>query len=181
MNFNINTSRLTMKVLIPQSASLVLDFYIKNQEHFKLWEPSHDNNFYTKSYQKIALEYEYNQILNLKFLRYYVFLNNNFNFIIGTISFNNIQKGALKSCNIGYRFDKNFCGYGFAYEAISTLIPLIFNDYQLHRIEAFIMPSNIPSLNLISKLGFLYEGICKQYAKVNGIWQDHERYSLICE
>jgi len=56
---------------------------------------------------------------------------------------------------------------------------ILFQEYHIHRVEANIMPSNLPSIHLIEKLGFSYEGLAASSIKVNGQWQDHARYSYI--
>ncbi len=46
-------------------------------------------------------------------------------------------------------------------EALLKMIDYAFTTLDLHRIEANIMPRNIPSLNLVRKLGFKEEGLAK--------------------
>ena len=53
--------------------------------------------------------------------------------------------------------------------------------YNLHRIEARIMPSNISSIKLIEKLDFHNEGLAKSSIKINGKWEDHFVYAYIEE
>ena len=43
----------------------------------------------------------------------------------------------------------------------------------LHRIEANIMPCNLPSLGVAEKCGFVREGLSRKYLKINGVWEDH--------
>ena len=65
------------------------------------------------------------------------------------------------------------------YEALAKTIDYIFSDYKLHRIEAFVMPSNKESIKLLEKLDFINEGYSYEYSKINGVWEDHLRMSLI--
>lgn len=175
----IYTDRLSLRVLDETDASMVLDFYQRNTEFFEPVEPLRTNNFYTIAFQKAALYYEYNQIASLKSLRYYVFLKEHSNKIIGTICFSNIIKGSFMSCQIGYKFDHDFQKKGYATEAIKHCITILFDHLGMHRIEANILPSNTSSINLIEKLGFHNEGIAVSSAKILGEWKDHVRYALI--
>ncbi|MBX8827890.1 GNAT family protein, partial [Ochrobactrum sp. SFR4] len=54
-----------------------------------------------------------------------------------------------------------------------------FHELRLHRLEAACIPSNLRSVRLLEKAGFLREGTLRSYLKINGIWQDHLLYSLI--
>ena len=55
----------------------------------------------------------------------------------------------------------------------------VFDEYKLHRIEAFIVPENTPSLNLVRRAGFHYEGVRKSYMHINGEYRDHEAFYIL--
>ena len=59
------------------------------------------------------------------------------------------------------------------FEMLQTSIQYGFDEYQLHRIMANFMPSNIRSKKLLNRLGFQKEGFAKSYLKIAGSWQDH--------
>lgn len=64
-------------------------------------------------------------------------------------------------------------------EALHKAIEVVFTEYDLHRVEAPVMPKNKASIKVLKKLGFREEGITKQMLKVNGVWEDHIRWSLL--
>jgi ribosomal-protein-alanine N-acetyltransferase len=64
-------------------------------------------------------------------------------------------------------------------EAVRTLIPFAFGTLRLHRLEAACIPTNAASTRLLEKLGFVREGLARQYLCINGLWQDHLLYALI--
>lgn len=173
------TDRLVMKVLNKDAAPLILAFYEDNKEQFETWEPKRSGNFYSLSYQKASLSAEYHQMTEGKLLRFWVFLKENPNEVVGSICFQNFLMGPYKSCSLGYKFSHKFCHKGFAFESINKGIDIMFNDHHLHRIEAFIMPNNYPSVKLAERLNFTFEGISYSYANINGVWSDHKRYALI--
>jgi ribosomal-protein-alanine N-acetyltransferase len=158
---------------------MVLSFYEDNSELFEPWEPKRTNTFYTLSYHKTLLTAEYNQIADGKLLRYWIFLKNQPEEIIGTVCFQNLLREPYLSCSLGYKISKNHLHQGYAAEAINRCIELMFREYRMHRIDAFIMPSNIASLKLIERLGFVYEGTSNAFARINGQWADHMHYALI--
>jgi len=50
----------------------------------------------------------------------------------------------------------------------------------MHRIGAYILPANQPSIKLVEKVGFKLEGIAKSYVQMKGKWIDHLCYAYIC-
>lgn len=173
------TDRLILKILNKDAAPLVLSFYEENHSFFEPWEPKKSANFYSIYYQKASLSAQYHQMAEGKLLRYWIFLKDNPNEIVGTFCFQNFLKEPYQCCTLGYKFSQKYTRQGYAQESISKGLELVMKDYHIHRIEAYIMPSNEPSLRLIQRLGFHNEGISYSYAKVNGSWSDHRRYSLI--
>jgi ribosomal-protein-alanine N-acetyltransferase len=51
----------------------------------------------------------------------------------------------------------------------------------LHRMEICIRPENAPSLRVVEKLGFRYEGLRRRYIHINGDWRDHYCFALVVE
>ena len=179
MLFEYETNRLRLKILDSFHAAKILDFYNENKDFFNPYEPDRPEGFYTIKYQKSLSDFEYNGFLQGKFTRFYIFKKDNPNKIIGSVSFSNIQRGAFLSANIGYKIHTDYTNKGYDYEAIKKALDIMFSDGVLHRIEAYILPSNTPSLALIDKLGFRYEGVATSYVKLHGEWADHLRYSII--
>ncbi len=173
------TERLLLKVLNKEAAPLILSFYEENAEAFEPWEPKRSANFYTLSYHKTFLTVEHNLIADGKLIRYWVFLKDHPEEIVGSICFHNILREPYYSCSLGYKFGQKHQHLGYATESINKCLEIIYNVYGMHRIDAFIMPDNISSLKLIERLGFVYEGTSMSYARINGRWADHLHYALI--
>jgi [ribosomal protein S5]-alanine N-acetyltransferase len=173
------TNRLLLRVLNKEYAAPVLSFFKDNQGEFEPWEPTKDFNFYTHAYQKASLTAEKNLIAEGKLLRYWLFRKENPEDIIGSICFQNILRDPYRSCSLGYKLSYRCRNQGYATEGLLKCIEAVFTEHSLHRIEALIMENNDPSLRLIKRLGFQYEGLAYSYAKVNGRWSDHRRYVLI--
>ena len=51
----------------------------------------------------------------------------------------------------------------------------------LHRMEICIRPENEPSLRVVEKLGFRYEGLRRRYIHINGDWRDHFCFALVTD
>jgi ribosomal-protein-alanine N-acetyltransferase len=56
-----------------------------------------------------------------------------------------------------------------------------FEELSLKRIVAYVQRSNQPSLRLLSRLGFTYEGTARSFANIQGNWIDHDQFSLIAD
>ncbi|MBB6498044.1 GNAT family N-acetyltransferase [Pedobacter cryoconitis] len=81
---------------------------------------------------------------------------------------------------IGYfLLDAASMQHGLMYEAITEIIRYGFTKMNLHRIEAFIEPSNEPSLKLIRKMSFKQEGHLKEHYFCNNTMEDSLVFSLL--
>lgn len=178
---SLQSERLLLKQLNESNAELVLDYLKANQSHFKPWIPEYGNEYYSVSHQKQLLKAYNDKTQKGEMVKFWLFEANDFNDsrIIGDISFNNIVRGALQGCHVGYRMDKNYLNQGYMTEALSKAINFMFKVHQLHRIEANIMPFNQHSIELVEKLGFTKEGFSANYLKINGRWENHLRFALL--
>ncbi len=179
MKSSYTTKRLILQTLDFNNAHKVLSFYEDNKDFFEPWESKRPSNFYTLAYHRTSLIIEEELLRKDKALRFWVFLKDNTDLIIGTVSFYNIRRNTYSSCQIGYKFDKDHVNMGYAYEAINFSMKIIKKEYNLHRLEAKIMPSNTKSIKLIKKLGFEYEELEPSSIKIMGKWEDHQIYSYI--
>ena len=73
--------------------------------------------------------------------------------------------------------DETFAGK--VLEFYSRNREILTHEKEMHRIEAYIHPQNISSINLVKSLGFISEGTAYSYVKLNGSWQDHLRFVYI--
>lgn len=173
------TPRLILKILDKSYCEEVLSFYLNNKELFERYEAARPDNFYTTDFQRACLNYEYVAAQKCANVRFWVYEASNPVKIIGTISFQNIVQSIYKSCQIGYKFDRNYHHKGYALETVINACNIIFDELNLHRIEAYTMPSNEPSKRLLINSGFEYEGLLREKALVKNRWEDHELYSLL--
>ena len=179
MQFLYETERLVLRVLDATFVDHVLLFYLENKETFEKYEAKRPENFYTANYQCRVLSHEYNAAVNRTNIRFWVYEKSNLNQIIGTVCLRDITRTIYQSCEIGYKFDERHWHHGYATESLFQMISVAFDDLRLHRIVAKIMPENIASIQLVTRLGFEYEGIARQSAMVRGVWEDHAIYSLL--
>jgi ribosomal-protein-alanine N-acetyltransferase len=173
------TTHLIIRTLDEVAAPMVLFFYQNNQAIFEPWEPIKPNKFYTLNYQSSLLAAERNMKSRSQSIRYFLFEDNNPHEIIGSINFYHIMRFPECSCKLGYKLAATAQHKGYAYEAITFLLPRIMNYYNLHRIEADIMPANKASISLIKRLNFSYEGVSRLSCEIKGNRHDHYRYAFL--
>lgn len=179
MSFQLTTDRLLLQVEDSSKAEQILAFYARNRSCFEPFEPTRPDNFYTLAYQKAAVQYEYSEIIKGKTLRYYIYLKASPDAIIGSLNFSRIEHDPFSRASLGYKIDGDHQGQGFAAEACRAAIPVMFSNYKIHRIEARVSPDNLPSIKLLERLNFRFEGLEYQSIEVMGKYRDHFRYSLI--
>lgn len=97
--------------------------------------------------------------------------------IIGTLGFNNFTK--RHRANIGYDLQADFWTQGFMTEALKTVIEYGFNELNINRIEAEVMPGNVASEKVLSKIGFKNEGLQRQWIYWNDRHYDMNMFSIL--
>ena len=60
-----------------------------------------------------------------------------------------------------------------------AVLPFVFDELRLHRLEAACLPHNEPSKAVLAKVGFHEEGLARQYLRINGQWADHLLFALL--
>jgi len=75
--------------------------------------------------------------------------------------------------------NEEFKQRGFMKEALGEVLKFGFVQMQLHRIEALIAAWNTPSLKLVSRFGFTFEGTMKEDYFYQGKYEDSNCYALL--
>lgn len=110
---------------------------------------------------------------------FYIFGASN-DMLLGGVTLSNIRRSVAQSaCTMGYWIGRPFRRQGYMGHAVRAVIPHVFTTLGLHRIEAACLPHNEPSIGLLTKCGFVYEGRARSYLCINGDWQDHMLFALI--
>ena len=142
------------------------------------WEPSWDASSCTR---RAFLRYFKNSNYLANMDRAYSFLifKTDDKTLLGGINIGNVRRGVSQSASLGYWVGEKYSRNGYMKEALKLLIPSLFVDLRLNRIEAATLEENIASKNLLKKIGFKKEGVLRKYLKINGTWRDHILYGLL--
>ncbi len=178
MLLQYETQRLILKIIGPDYARDVLQFYLDDKVLFEKYESDRCPNFYTERHQHNILQVEYGLALKLQQIRFYVFLKEKPEKIIGTICLYEVSN-LYSRAELGYKFSSKYQHKGYALEAVEKLLDIAFMDLGLHRICAHVQEDNLPSIRLLKGLGFEQEGICRDYLYLHGEWRNHIQYSLL--
>jgi ribosomal-protein-alanine N-acetyltransferase len=98
--------------------------------------------------------------------------------LAGQLNVSSIAYGSLSSATIGYWVSERFAGRGATPTAVALATDHCFFSVGLHRMEICIRPENGPSLRVVEKLGFRYEGLRRRYIHINGDWRDHFAFGM---
>lgn len=99
--------------------------------------------------------------------------------LVGGVMLANVRRGIVQAGTIGYWVGQTHARQGYMTAALRALLPFAFGGLGLHRIEAACIPTNVPSIRLLEKCGFVREGLARRYLCINGQWQDHYLYGLV--
>lgn len=81
---------------------------------------------------------------------------------------------------IGYVLNHDkYKGKGYMKEAMLPVLKYGFDSMSLHRIEALISPTNVPSLKLIKRFGFSQEGYLREHYMNDNKLDDSIIFSLL--
>ncbi len=174
----LDTDNLRLAVLRKSEAARIAEYLQNNRDFHKQFSQTHTDDYFTVSTQKKYLAYDCNSFLEGSLVPLWITLKDD-NKIIGRVSFFNFAYGGMMSCACGYHLDKEHTGKGYMTEALKSAMAFVFDEYKMHRIEAFIVPENEPSLNLVKRVGFHYEGKRISYMHINGRYRDHEAFYML--
>lgn len=175
----LETPRLLLRLTDPALAEEVAAYQVENRAFLSKTDPQRGEDFYTVEFQRNLLAQEAERCRSYRAARYWFSKKEDPNRIIGMVGLNEIVFGAFQSCFLAYHLSGANVRRGYATEAVRELLRVAFEELGLHRVEANIMPRNLPSLRLAEKLGFASEGVSKEYLKINGVWEDHVHMVLL--
>lgn len=99
--------------------------------------------------------------------------------LVGIAEIFNIDK-KVNMVTIGYRLHEDYWGKGIATNVVDLMTNYMFNTIRVNRIQAFVMPENNKSKDVLKRNCFTYEGTIRQ----GEIWKDKglidlELYSIL--
>ncbi|MFJ5564650.1 GNAT family N-acetyltransferase [Lysinibacillus xylanilyticus] len=169
----LETKRLVLRKVTKEDVNSILK-YLSDEEVMKYYglEPF-------KSIDDVLDEISWYQSLqnNKTGIRWGITLKEQ-GIVIGSCGFHNKVSHHFRT-EIGFELSKEQWGKGIAHEAVEAIISYGYEHMNFQRIEALIEPPNIPSQKLVEKLGFIREGLLRNYEFTRGKFDDLYMYSLL--
>ncbi|WP_425270949.1 GNAT family N-acetyltransferase [Paenibacillus ferrarius] len=169
-----------MKLLEMKDAEAILDIKRRNRDFFQPFEPIRDESHFTLEGQENEIAIGIQGAQNDQSYFFGIFLKKN-DELVGRIALTGIARGVFQNAFMGYYIDQKYNGKGYATAAVSLCVEIAFSELNLHRVEASVMPRNLPSIRVLEKAGFRHEGLAKTYLKINGAWEDHKIFAITAE
>ena len=99
--------------------------------------------------------------------------------VVGRITLNEIVRGPLQSCSLGYWLGASATGRGLASAAVRGIVRVAFEELGLHRIQAGTRLDNVRSQRVLERTGFVRYGMAPAYLHIAGQWRDHVLYQQV--
>ena len=84
-----------------------------------------------------------------------------------------------RSCELGYWLRHEVAGQGLMTEAARAAVDFAFQRMGVHRVRCAAATDNYPSLRVIARLGFRFEGIARHAEYVGARWLDHAVFARL--
>ena len=171
----LTTARLRVAHVRPGYEAATVDFFERNRAHFARWDPPAPADFYSVGFWERSMLRSVDDFAADRAVRLDLFDRSEptGRVVIGRMGFSQIFRGPFQSCILGYQIDAAYEGKGLMKEALAAAIDYMFDVKALHRIQANHLPENARSAALLARLGFVREGLAKDYLFIANAWRDH--------
>lgn len=178
----LRTSRLCIRLARPGMERALAGFLRENfKGHLDRWSPPVGPAFFTDAFWAerltLALD-EFHAGRSARFVIQALPADRLDAPIVGTCNYTNIVRGPFQACYLGYQVGREHEGRGLMAEALRATNAFAFETLRLHRIMANYRPENARSAHLLERLGFVREGLARDYLFIDGAWRDHVMTSL---
>jgi RimJ/RimL family protein N-acetyltransferase len=92
--------------------------------------------------------------------------------LVGTcqlVNKNSVHRSAELQIRIGNKRDR---GRGYGTAAVQSLLEFAFRDWNLHRVQLYVIEGNDAALRTYEKCGFKREGLLRQAVHIDGRYRD---------
>jgi ribosomal-protein-alanine N-acetyltransferase len=176
MNHPPEPRLLTRDILIRRGRqddlTLIVDFFSRNKAHLAPFSPARPSNFYSFDYWRAAVRRGDEAFYADREAHCFVYWQDE-SAVIGTVNLSNFVRGVFQACHLGYSIDREVEGTGRMRAAVAAVVSFAFDELNMHRIMANYVPDNERSGRLLEALGFVREGVARDYLRIAGRWRDH--------
>jgi ribosomal-protein-alanine N-acetyltransferase len=175
------TSRLTLTLTNDELAYEILDYLRRNKSFLSPYEKVDEEEYFPGGNMNALVMRDVQRFKDKQAVTFWIRKRGEER-IIGSVGLSDIiMVDEMSMASLNYRLDREEVRQGYMEEACRKCMSIAFDELLLHRLNVIISTKNEPSKNLACKLGFLTEGIARQFIKINECWEDHILMSKINE
>lgn len=154
---HITTDEITLRKIVSSDVDSLFEIY-SNEKLFV-----HSPSMLKKNKDTVAnmIGHFERDFKKKKWILLGITLNDNPYFIVGVAEMFDYDSD-VNMITIGYRLNDRFWGKGIATKTVKAITDYLFHDIGINRIQAFVMPENTKSLNVLNKNNFIEEGVIRQ-------------------
>lgn len=164
--------RIFLRPLSPDEAGPLLAYKVENLEFFRPFWPAVNPADITPEGHKALVGRLVEKMEEDRAYFFLIYLTQTGS-LIGRVNLNGVARGVSQNAFLGYDMACDLNGRGLMTEAVQVALGVAFGDVGLHRVEAAVMPRNLPSIRVLEKNRFRHEGYALRYLQINGKWEDH--------
>lgn len=165
-----------LSLALPSMADIpaLITFHERNRQHLKPWLPKSAGNladpvFWANWVQLSRTLFQHRRAVHLVMRG----RGEDAALVLGQVDYSLILPAPLDSAMLGFQIDSAFQGKGFMREAVALSAEYMFNTFGIHRIVAAYVVGNDRSARLLKHLGFIEEGLSRDFLEIDGTKRDH--------
>jgi ribosomal-protein-alanine N-acetyltransferase len=166
-----------LRPLEVDDAEALLEVLVRDRVFLDRWEPIRPDTFFTLETQQRGLE-------RLReaddFADFGIFLETD-DELVGRVQLSGISPSPFENAYLGYFVSERHNGRGYATAGVRLAVGAALGELELHRVQAAVIPRNVPSIRVLEKAGFRKEGLALRYLQIAGVWEDHVLYAVTAE
>jgi [ribosomal protein S5]-alanine N-acetyltransferase len=170
----ITTERLLLRASDTAFATALAEYHVRNHALHAPWSPPMPETLFSVDGQHERLATAAKAEAEGAQISWLLFAHDDEQRLIGQARFSQISRGPFCNAMLGYTIDAAHEGRGLMREALHAALADVFGPrVALHRVQANARPENERSLRLLDRLGFVREGLAREYLFIDGAWRDH--------
>ncbi len=179
----LRTNRLLLRLLMPEDRREFIRVHQVSRSFWAPWTSTDDPNESPDELFARRLADSQRGFENGTTCRLVAFMDDGR--IAGFFGISQIFRRSFNSAYIGWSVNAEVARQGFGTEALNAILDFAFGPEPaglgLHRLQANIIPENVPSICVAEKVGFRREGLARRYLHIGGAWRDHFTYAMTAE
>ena len=173
---HVLTERLVLRTPTEADAEQVAAYRLRNREAHGWTEPPRAEEYFTADYWRRALGPVPGRAMADTEYRFAAWSLADPDQLVGLVNLYNVVRGPVQCALLGYSVDVAHMGRGYATEGVTAVVNWAFQEADLMRLEAGVLPRNAASVRVLEKCGFRRVGTMRRSLRLAGGWEDHDLY-----